>query len=408
MPKLHRVLAALLLALPPAWSFAQSAGAAPLLQAVSNAPVLEAARKRIDAARSRTDAAGRLADPEVEAMVSRVNRESREMYEVTVMQPLPKRGERDADRARARAVISLSEAEYALTAGELSAEIAAALAEAKGAEARVKVWEAQLARLDSVLKSIEARLATATTARFADRLAVQTRIATMQLTIEEQRRAALDALAEARGRLGLQPDATLPAFAAPTVQEITPADAPALSMASARVAEADASARMARASGKPSTAVGLRLERESGRMGNESIVGLAFSSDIPFRSRRYSRAEIKAADAERAAAQADGNAARYRIISALSRVERAERLAETARRLAAETRARLDAQYDALVRAAGAGSGTSESTVLLVVEILEKAAETELKVIDADTSARAARAELWRYLPTSRFLSPNN
>jgi outer membrane protein TolC len=266
--------------------FAQPAATLPLLQAVNNAPALEAARKRIDAARSRTDAAGRLADPEVEAMVSRLNRESREMYEVTVMQPLPKRGEREADRDRARAVVSLSQAEYAVTAGEMAADIAAVLAEADGAEARVKVWEAQLARLDSVLKSMEARLATATTVRFADRLTVQTRIAAMQLTIEEQRRAVLDALAEARGRLGLKPDAVLPSYAAPTSQEISPADAPALSIVSARVAEADASAKMARASAKPATSVGLRLERERGQMGNEDIVGLAFSSEIPFRSRR--------------------------------------------------------------------------------------------------------------------------
>ena len=409
MAFISRALSVTLLAVLPAWSLAQSSAPAPLLQAVSNAPVLEAARKRIDAARSRTDAAGQLANPEVEAMASKVTRESREMYEVTVMQPLPKRGERAADRDRARAVVTMSEAEYAMTAAELSADVATALAEAEGADARVKVLEAQAGRLDSVLKSIEARLATATTARFADRLTVQTRIATMQLTIEEQRRAAADALAEARGRLGLTPEASLPPYAAPSVREISPADAPALSVASARVAEADAMAKMARVSAKPSTAVGLRFERERSRMGNEDIVGLAFSSEIPFRSRRYSRAEVKAAESDRAAAQADANGARYRITSALSRVERAERVTETARRLAAETRARLDAQYDSLVRSAGAGSATGgESTVLMAVEILEKVAETELKVIDADTAARTARAELWRYVSTARFLSPNN
>ncbi len=405
----HSIITALLVVAWPASSPAQSSAPTLLLEAVSNSPVLEAARKRIDAARSRTDAAGQLANPEVEAMASKVTRESREMYEVTVMQPLPKRGERAADRDRARAVVTMAEAEYAMTAGELSADLATALAEAEGAQARVKILEAQVGRLDSVLKSIEARLATATTARFADRLTVQTRIATMQLAIEEQRRTATDALSEARGRLGLNPAAALPPYSAPSVQEISPADAPALGVASARVAEADALAKMARASGKPATAVGLRFERERSRMGNEDIVGFAFSSEIPFRSRRNSRAEVKAAESERAAAQADGNGARYRITSALSRVERAERLTELARRLAAETRARLDAQYDSLVRSAGAGSALGgESTVLMAVEILEKAAETELKVIDADTAARTARAGLWRYVSTARFLSPHN
>jgi cobalt-zinc-cadmium efflux system outer membrane protein len=165
---------------------------------------------------------------------------------------------------------------------------------------------------------------------------------------------------------------------------------------------------MARASAKPSTAVGLRFERERGNMGNEDRVGVAFSSEIPWRSRTYAKAELRAAESERNAANAEGSGARFRITSALSRVERAERLADTARRIASETRARLDAQYDALVRAAGAGSAGGESTVLMAVEIFEQAATAELKVIEADTAARVARAELWRYAPTSRFLAASN
>jgi hypothetical protein len=144
-------------------------------------------------------------------------------------------------------------------------------------------------------------------------------------------------------------------------------------------------------------------------MGNEDRIGVAFSSEIPWRSRGYARAELRAAESERAAAHAEGNSARFRITSALSRVERAERLAETARRLARETTARLDAQYDALVRAAGAGSAAGgESTVLMAVEIFEQASATELKLIEAETAARIARAELWRYAPIRLFNSSLN
>jgi hypothetical protein len=204
--------------------------------------------------------------------------------------------------------------------------------------------------------------------------------------------------------LGLVPDDTLPRFAAPGVGEISLDESPVSILALARVAEADAMARMAQASAKPATAVGLRFERERGSMGNQDRVGVAFSSEIPWRSRGYARAEFRAAEAERDAAEAEGRGARFRITSALSRVERAERLAVTARRLAGETSGRLDAQYDALVRAAGAGSAAEgESTVLMAVEIFEQATATELKVIEADTAARVARAELWRYVPTSRF-----
>ena len=381
--------------------------AADLVRAVGGAPVLEAARQRIEAARNRIDASGRLADPEAEGMFSR-GPGNRDMWEFNVKQPLPKRGERAADRDRARAAVTMAEAEYALMAGELAAEVAAALAEAEGAQARTKVMEAQRARFDSVLKSIEARLATATTARFADRLTIQTRIAGMQLEIEETGKSALDALADSRGRLGLAPDAALPAFAAPNAAEISHRESALLNAAEARVAEADAAARIARVSAKPSTAVGVRFERERGNMGNEDRVGVAFSSEIPWRSRTYAKAELRAAESERNAANAEGSGARFRITSALSRVARAERLAETARRLAGETRARLDAQYDALVRAAGAGSAAGgDSTVLMTVEIFEQAAATELKVIEADTAVRVARAELWRYAPTSRFLTFN-
>jgi hypothetical protein len=166
-------------------------------------------------------------------------------------------------------------------------------------------------------------------------------------------------------------------------------------------------AKMARASGRPMTSVGLRFERERGNMGNEDIVGIAFMSEIPWRSRGYARAELRAAESEREAAKAEGHGARFRITSALTRVERAERLAETARRLATETTSRLEAQYDALIRAAGAGSAAAgESTVLMAVEIFEQVSVTELKVIEAETAARMARAELWRYAPASRFIPP--
>ena len=71
-----------------------------LLAAVTRAPAVEAARRRIDAAQARLGAAGRLADPEVEAMGSRVNGgpagDDRSMWELNVRQPLPRRGERAA------------------------------------------------------------------------------------------------------------------------------------------------------------------------------------------------------------------------------------------------------------------------------------------------------------------------
>ena len=161
-------------------------------------------------------------------------------------------------------------------------------------------------------------------------------------------------------------------------------------------------AKLSRASANPMTAVGLRFEQERRAMGEDNTLGVAFMSEIPWRSRRYARAEIRAAQSERAAARTAATAARFRISALLTRVERAGQLAATARRLSAETVARLNAEYDAMLRAASAGS-PAESTVLQTVEILERGTETELQVIQADTAARTARAELWRYMPASHF-----
>lgn len=296
----------------------------------------------------------------------------------------------------------MAEADYALMAGEMAADIAMALAEAESAAARIGLLETQLSRLDAVLRSAEVRLAAGIAVRIADQLTVQTRITAMQLMLEKERTIATDALAEVRGRLGLKPDESPPAYAAPTIAEIQTDRAAALQSAAARAEEASAMARMARASANPMTAVGVRFEREKTAMGDEDTVGLAFMSEIPWRGRRYARAEVRAAEAERTAAQAEGSASRYRISAALTRVERAERLADTARRLSGETLNRVNAEYDAMVRAAGVAN-SAESAVFQTVELLEKATETELQVIQADLAARTARAELWRYLPVERF-----
>lgn len=409
--RLFRCSIATFIAVLPFWGDAQPTNDpsthTEFLQAITAAPALTAAGQRTRAARERIEASGKLADLELEGMGSRMvgpMDERATMWEVNVRQPLPKRGERAADRDRARAVVAMSEADYAMMAGEMAADVAMAIAEAEGAEARIHLLETQVNRLDAVLRSVQSRIASGS-GRIADRLTVQTRIADMQLMIEEERRMNADALAEARGRLGIGPDAPLPCFAAPLVDEIRADDAAAIQLAVARTAEADAMVKMARASARPMTAVGVRFEQERRPMGDENSLGLAFMTDIPFRSRRYARAETRAAEAERAAAETDATAIRYRISAALTRVDRAERLADTARKLSADTLARLNAEYDSMVRSAGVGIGGAmgDSTVLQTVEILEKATDAELQVIRANTAVGTARAELWRYVPASHF-----
>lgn len=376
-----------------------------LVGLVVSSPALTAAARRAEAARERLGSAGRLPDVTLEGMGSRMvgpMDDRATMWEVNVRQPLPKRGERAADRDRARASVSMAEADFALMAGEMAADTAMALAEAEGAEARIRLLETQVGRLDAVLRSLETRLA-AGSGRLAERLTVQSRLAALQLMIEEERRMSADALSEARGRLGIAPESPLPAFSAPSAADIRADEAAALRLAAAKSDEANAMVRMAQASAHPMTSVGVRFENERRAMGDENTLGLAFMTELPWRSRRYSRADVRAAEAERAAARTDAVAARFRISSAVTRVDRAERLAATARRLSDETVSRLNAEYESMVRSAGVGAMGGASTVLETVELLEKTTDTQLQVIRAETAARTARADLWRYLPASHF-----
>ena len=411
--RLPALLAVSLLCLTPRTVAAPAtADPAALATSVSAAPSLTAARARAEAARARLDSAGRLPDPELEGMVSRQQMpdDSMPMWEISVRQPLPKAGERAADRERATAVVAMAEADFALMAGEMAADTAMALAEAETAQRRIELLSAQLTRTEQVLAALDSRIATGT-ARSTDRLALQTRLASLQLMVAQDRRMADDALADARGRLGLAPDAALPAFSTPPTAAIDAETAPAVLVARAKNTEAQAMGRMARASAKPMTAVGLRFEREQAAMGNNDTIGLAFMTELPFRSRRYARADERAARAEASAALADADAVRHRLASALSRAERAERLATLARRLADETQTRLVADYDTLRRNAGLTSTSgnamsSDSSVLMILEVLEKTTDAQLQAIDADGAARLARAELWRYAPASFFPTP--
>lgn len=377
----------------------------PLLEAVARAPAMSSARARAAAARDRLGAAGRFPDPELGGMISQVNKPAGDypMWEVNLRQPLPKAGERAADRERAAAAVSLAEAEYAVMAGELAADTAMALAESDAATRRVALLARQIQRTEQTLTAVDARVATGG-GRIADRLALQTTITAMRLELEREEQRAADALADARGRLGLNLDAPLPPYAAPTPPDVDVERAPTIQLAAAKGAEARAMARMARASGRPMTAVGLRFEREEDPMGSMDTIGLAFMTELPWRGRRYARAGEKAAYAEEAASRAEAEAVRHRFQALLTRVQRAERLTQTARRLSGETHLRLDAEYEALIRAAGTGSpNAGEMPVLMILEILDRQTVTETQVIEAEAAERVARAELWRFAPVHLF-----
>jgi outer membrane protein, heavy metal efflux system len=377
------------------------------VRALLQSPALKAATSRAEAAQTRAGSAGRLADPMLEGMYGRMSTPSERfpMWQLSVQQELPKRGERAADRELARSELAMVEAESAMNAVEIAAEVAGALAEAEAAASRTRLLQQQQQRMRDVLAAIDARIGAGRDS-LASRLVLQTRIQTMQLAAEREQRSQADAESLARGLLGLGDEHPLPPFVAPALGDIRPDETADAAQAKSRKEQSDAMIRVARAKAKPATAVGVHFEREQMSMGNEDRIALSFRTDLPWRARRYANSDVRAALSEREAADYLAEAARHRATAALKNAERAERLAASTLRYTEATRTRLEAEYEALVRSAATG-GPNEASLLMVLETLERVTETEMAAVDAIAAERAARAALWRFAPADTFRRPS-
>lgn len=371
---------------------------ASLEEAVRQAPVVEAALQRSDAARLRAGVAGRWVDPELEVMLA--NKDTPEdrmpMWGVSLKQPLPKYGERGAEQARAQAVLAMAEAEADLMAGETAMAAAEALADYDAAEQRTQLLKQQLDRTERTRAAVEARLA-AGQGRVSEQLALQTRLTGLRLALEQEQRRRDDADSELRQQLGLRADEPRPDFAAPEPDQIQPDAAPGLRLAEAQQAEARAMMKMARAAGRPMTAVGVTFEREEVELGNEDTVGVALMTDLPWHSHRYGRAEERAAKAELAGRLTDADTLRRRIAADLGRAQRLIRLAAETRAATENMQRRVDQEYDALMNAAGTTGMADGSSMLMLLELLDRSTDLAMQALEAETEARMARAGLWRY-----------
>ncbi|MFO1490381.1 MAG: TolC family protein [Kiritimatiellia bacterium] len=375
-----------------------------LALAVATAPQLQAARLRVDAARLRVESAGRFPNPEVEGMGSRLEMtdETRRMWEVNFRQPLPKAGERQADRDRARALADMAEADFGMTAGEVAEEAAMALAAAAAAQERAALMSEQLERMKQVMATLEARLAGGN-GRLSEILVFQSKIATMRLEIEKEKLMIADAESGLRARLGLAPGDALPGYQAPEPADIAVETSPRRLLASARVREAVSMARMARADRRPMTAVGLRYEVEETLEGNDETVGLAFMTELPWNNRRAARAEERAARTDQAAGESEEKAVAFQVGDALARVRRAENLEEAARDMVRQNLSRLDTELDALVSNAGAADGMAGDSAVLMLMIFDRRIQARMQEIDARMAVRTARAGLWMHVPPETF-----
>jgi outer membrane protein TolC len=382
-------------------------GESSLLAAVAAAPDLRARRLQVEAARAREEAAGRLPDPEVEAMASRVDMPEgvNPMVELQFRQPLPRRGERAAERAMAAAELRMAEAEWAMAVGERAADIARALAEAAAAEERREVFAGHRDHLRRALAVVDTRVATGG-GRAVERLALLSRLAEMDLMIAQEERMAADLRAEIRAGLGSTENAPGPAFSAPEVERLVAQHAPATQRAQARAGLAEARERMAQASARPMTALALRWEREQASEADIDTAGVAFMSELPLRAPGRARAEMAAAAAERRAALQEAQAVVPRLEAALGNLRRAEQWQAEVRRLVAETRQRLVAETDTLLGAAGTTGEARETPLLVLLELLERRHAIDVQWIEAETEVRRARAALWRWVDVTPLLNP--
>lgn len=366
------------------------------LRSLAQSPAVQAAQERILASRRAAGAAGRLPDPMLTAGYARksTSMERWPMYDAMLEQPLPRWGERDAMRAKASAETAMSEAELQDALGETAAEVAAMLAEADAARAKLALVEGQIARATSLQATIAARVA-AGTAAIAEQLGVKSRLAALTVERDTMQRMVTDAEQEVRGRLGMPPTALLPPFTAPDRATVTLERVPGVLAAQAKTADADAMFREARASRYPETSIGLRYEREQQPGDPMDTVGLQFSVSLPVWQGASNDLE-EAAYARRRAARREAAGWQFRAQSLLGRAERAATVATTARTAAQETKARLDAEYDAMIRAAATQNGAN---LISVLDVLDRLSEAERMVIDAEAAARQANASLWRLAP---------
>ncbi len=378
---------------------------APLARLVAAAPVVEAARLRSEAAREKQGSVGRLPDPNVEAMGAQKSTptDDNPMWGLALQQPLPRAGERTAARNRAIAEAEMAEAEWAIMACDLAADIAMRLAEAEAALQRHALLAAQVAKAEQARAAFQTRVSIGQ-ARTAERLALDMRIADMHLMMEKELQMADDAEQAARAALALPAEAALPVFAAPTRADLALDLAPAMQLAAAMERESAAMAAMARAEARPMTAVGIRFDREEMEDGNEDTVAVTFMSDLPWQARRVSRADLRAAQAGVEASRITRSSVSNELTALRSRVDRAQDFAASTQKWAADNMARLEAEYASLVsNASTAGEMGGESSALMVLEILERSTDLLRQQVDAEAAERTAQAELWRFVAPSTF-----
>ena len=378
-------------------ALAAADNAAAFAAAVAKAPGVVAAQARMLAAQRGRGAAGVMPDPMVGVEVGRERPrmgDDMTMYGAMIEQPLPRWGERDAQRQMASASAQAAGADFYMLIGEHAASLAAAGIEAESASRSLVLVEAARQRAVALGEVVRSRIA-AGGAMYGESLAIDTRVQQFELQIADLRRRQADAESEMRGRLALAPEAPLPPVAVPDPANIQPSANPALIKAQAAQAEAKAGLGEAEARGRPESSLGLRWEREAvNTMDQSDTISLSYTMSLPVWRGAYDDGVVAARQRGQAAGH-EAHAAEWMARSQISRAQRASDQARRAEALAESIATRTASEYAAVMRQVGTGT----ASISLALDLLDRITDAQLQAIEAVTASKLALAELWRLAP---------
>ena len=367
------------------------------IASLAAAPGIAAAHVRVSAAESAQGVAGVLPDPVLGIDAGRKRfraGQDETMYGAMIEQPLPRWGARDAERLQAQAQVQAAQAAFQTIVGEHAAVVATAIASSMAAQERAVLLRQLRARIDAMRQMVAVRLASGG-AGIGEQLLLDTRAQQLDLAVSDLERRALDDQAEIRSRLGLQPAAAIPSFAAPDLATISGAQNPLVRAAEAATAEARASELAALARGRPETAIGLTWEREAARTDEQSD---QFSFNLRVSLPVHRAAYGEAADAARWRARAsrhEAAGAAWMAESQVSRALRAQAQAARAEASAAAIAARTQVAYEAMLQQIGSGG----ASVTAALDLLDRVTESGIEAVMARLDGRLALADLWRLAP---------
>ncbi|MES2290915.1 MAG: TolC family protein [Pseudomonadota bacterium] len=375
---------------------------AALQRAQHQAPSLKAKALGADAARSARGAAGALPDPTLGVSVESFpisgplafepRRDDFTMARVGVSQDIPNLAKRHAQQARAESDIKAAEAETAVEARTVEVGTALAWINLAYAERRLAALDDVLSRLEHVVGTTPAAVASGN-ARPAQTLVGQQAVAAMQ----DRRSELVSSVARARATLTRWTGETGPEIAGPIpdfpIEPITLRanldHHPTIRMVEAQSGQADADVRLADAGRRSDFGVNVAYQRRDPRFGDYVSAGVTVS--LPFFTRNRQKAGIAAAQANAGRVLAERDATR-RSLAADLETDLADHVMHHEQWMRA--RDTLQPLADQRVRLETASYGAGRASLVDIADAYAALADATLSVLDREALVAADGARL--------------